>query len=143
MARFTPNVRQIASKESILEDSILFTNRSVNATSFQWWMRNDAGMDSQIVSTASDLNYIFKTPGTYAVWLVAANGSCTDTTEKFSFPVFDPTVDGGHRPEGMFSAISRRKLQLTMSICNYGYAPVPTGTPVTFYDADPRDPECP
>ena len=32
------------------------------------------------------------------------------------------------------------KIMVTMNICNSGYAPVPTGTPVTFYDADPRDP---
>ncbi len=139
MARFTPNVRQIASKESILEDSILFTNRSVNATSFQWWMSNDAGMAPQIVSTVSDLNYIFKTPGAYAVWLVAANGSCTDTTEIFSFPVHDPTVDGTVSLRDV-QCYQQTKIMVTLVINNTGYAPIPTGTPVTFYDADPRNP---
>ncbi|MDP4213720.1 MAG: gliding motility-associated C-terminal domain-containing protein [Bacteroidota bacterium] len=138
MARFYPDVRQIASKESIMEDSILFTNRSVNATSYHWWMSNDKGMSPQIVSTAFNLNYKFKVPGSYAVWLIATNGSCSDTTEKFSFPVYDPTVDGTVSLNNV-QCYQQTKINATISICNYGYAPVPTGTPVSFYDADPRN----
>ena len=63
-------------------------------SSYQWWMSNDQGMTPQVVSNAFNLNYIFKTPGKYSVWLIAANGSCNDTTEIFKFPVFDPTADG-------------------------------------------------
>jgi gliding motility-associated-like protein len=138
MARFTPNVRQIASKESIMEDSILFTNRSVNATSYQWWMSNDKGMSPQVVSTAFLLNYAFKVPGSYSVWLVAANGSCSDTTEKFNFPVFDPTVDGTVSLDDV-QCYQQTKIIVTFGICNGGFAPVPAGTPVSFYDADPRN----
>jgi gliding motility-associated-like protein len=138
MARFTPDVRQIASKESIILDSIMFTNKSVNATSYQWWMSNDQGMSPQIVSNAFNLNYVFKTPGNYSIWLIAANGACSDTTEIFKFPVFDPTVDGTISLSDV-QCYQQTKIIATISICNGGFAPVPAGTPVSFYDADPRN----
>ena len=137
MARFTPDVRQIASKDPILLDSILFSNRSVNATAYQWWMSNDQGMAPQVVGTASDFDNSYKTPGSYSVWLIASNGSCSDTTEKFNFPVFDPTVDGVINLNDV-QCYQQTKITVTFNICNSGYAPVPEGTPVTFYDADPR-----
>jgi gliding motility-associated-like protein len=136
MARFTPDVRQIASKESILLDSIVFTNRSVNATAYQWWMSNDQGMAPQMVSTVFSLDQPYQTPGSYSVWLIATNGSCSDTTEKFNFPVFDPTVDGTIGFNDV-QCYQQTKITATLDICNYGYAPIPAGTPVSFYDADP------
>jgi gliding motility-associated-like protein len=136
MARFSPNVRQIASKDPILVDSILFSNFSIGATSFQWWMSNDAGMSPQVISTAADLNMPFKTPGNYTVWLVAANGACSDTTEKFKFPVYDPTVDGTVSLSDV-QCYQQTKLIVKMSVCNNGYAAVPAGIPITFYNADP------
>ncbi len=137
MARFTPNVRQIASKESILLDSILFSNRSVNATSFQWWMSNDKGMAPQIISTSNNLNYTFNSPGNYSVWLIAANGSCSDTSGKFNFPVYDPTVDGTVSFNNV-ECYQQTKIMVSINVCNSGYASVPAGTPISFYDADPR-----
>jgi gliding motility-associated-like protein len=138
MARFYPNVRQIASKENIMTDSILFTNRSVNASSSQWWMSNNQGMDPQVVSTSFSLNYTFKTPGYYSVWLVAANGSCTDTSEKFNFPVYDPTVDGTVSFNSV-ECYQQTKVKVSISVCNNGYTFAPAGTPVSFYDSDPRN----
>jgi len=138
MARFTPDVRQIASKEFIMLDSIMFTNKSVNGNSYQWWMSNDQGMIPQVVSDVFNLNYIFKKPGKYSVWLVATNGSCNDTTEIFKFPVFDPTADGTIGLSDVH-CYQQTKIAATFSICNSGYAPIPTSTPVSFYDADPRN----
>jgi len=135
-ARFTPDVRQIASKDPILLNSILFSNRSVNATSYQWWMSNDAGMAPELVSTAFDLNKPFKASGNYSVWLVAKNGACSDTTEKFNFPVYDPTVDGTVSLSDV-QCYQQTKIMVKMSVCNYGYASIPAGIPVTFYNADP------
>jgi gliding motility-associated-like protein len=135
-ARFTPNVRQIAAKKNILLDSILFTNKSVNATSYAWWMSNNAGMSPQIVSTQISLNYVFDTPGQYSVWLIATNGSCSDTTEKFNFPVLDPTFDGVMGISGA-QCYKNDSIKITMRICNNGYSSSPTGTPVSFYDDDP------
>ncbi len=136
-ARFYPDIRQIAAKAPILLDSIFFTNRSDQATSFQWWMANDAGMAPHIVSTAVNLNYTFSTPGNYQVWLVASNGSCVDTTEKFYFPVYDPTVDATLYFNDV-ECYHENKLLVTMTVCNNGYVPIPAGTPVSFYDADPK-----
>jgi gliding motility-associated-like protein len=137
MARFTPDVRQIASKDAILLDSILFTNRSVNASSFQWWMSNDQGMTPQLVSKAFNLDAPYKIPGNYSVWLIASNGACSDTSEKFNFPVFDPTVDGTIGLNDV-QCYQETKIIVSFIVCNAGYAPVPAGTPVSFYDADPR-----
>jgi gliding motility-associated-like protein len=136
LARFTPDVRQTASKDPILLNSILFSNRSVNAASYQWWMSNNAGMAPEIVSTTPDFNKPFKDPGNYSVWLVAKNGACSDTTEKFNFPVYDPTVDGAVSLSDV-QCYQQTKIMVKMSVCNYGYASLPAGIPVAFYDADP------
>jgi gliding motility-associated-like protein len=138
IARFTPDVRQIASKESIMLDSILFSNKSVNATSYKWWLSNDNGISPETVSDAFDLNYTFKIPGNYSVWLIASNGSCSDTTEIFKFPVFDPTSDGTISLSDT-RCYQQTKILANISICNGGYAAIPAGTPVSFYDADPRN----
>jgi gliding motility-associated-like protein len=136
MASFSPNVRQIAAKKNIMLDSILFTNRSINATTYQWWMSNDAGMSAQIVSAQFNLNYIFDTPGQYSVWLIASNGSCSDTTEKFNFPVHDPTVDGAMGIDAA-QCFKNDSIQITIRLCNNGFASIPMGTPVSIYDDDP------
>jgi gliding motility-associated-like protein len=137
MARFYPDKRIIASKDQIINDSILFTNRSVNAVSYQWWMSNsDSTIPAQIISTANNLNQIFSPPGKYSIWLVAVNNGCTDTTEKFNFTVSDPTVDAVIGL-GDVECFEQTKIKLGFQVCNNGYAPIPAGTPVSFYDGDP------
>lgn len=136
-ARFYTDKRLIASKDPIYLDSILFTNTSHNGVSYQWLMRNDAGMAEQVVSTATNLNYVFKTPGNYFVRLIATNGSCSDTSNVFDVPVQDPTHDGAL----FFNQVDcyqQTKLRVSMFVCNYGYAPIPPGIPISFYDTDPR-----
>jgi gliding motility-associated-like protein len=136
MARFYPDKRIIASKDQILNDSILFTNRSVNAGSYQWWISNNTGMSPQIISYAFNLNQSFASPGQYSIWLVASNGGCSDTTEKFNLTVYDPTIDAtiGF---GDVECYEQTKIKVNFEVCNLGYAPMPVGTPVTFYDGDP------
>ena len=137
MARFYPDKRIIASKSQIMNDSILFTNRSVNAVSYQWWMSSaDSTLPAQIISTANNLNEIFSSPGKYSVWLVAVNNGCTDTTEKFNFTVSDPTVDAVIGL-GDVQCFEQTKIKVGFQVCNYGYSPIPAGTPVSFYDGDP------
>jgi gliding motility-associated-like protein len=137
MARFYPDKRIIASKAPFLLDSILFTNRSVNATSWQWLMSNNKGMAEQVVSTSFHLNYVFDSSGTYAVRLIASNGPCADTTEYFNFNVEDPVIDG---TVGLTSVecFQQTKIKLSVYVCNSGYATIPSGVPISFYDADPR-----
>ena len=136
MARFYPDKRIIASKDQIINDSILFTNRSVNATSYQWWISSDSSMPAQMISTAYNLNQILSSPGKYSIWLVAANNGCTDTTEKFNFTVTDPTVDAVIGL-GDVECFEQTKIKVGFQVCNNGYAPIPAGTPVSFYDGDP------
>jgi gliding motility-associated-like protein len=137
MARFYPDKRIIASKDQILNDSILFSNRSVNAGSYQWWISNNSGMLPQIISTGSNLNQIFHSPGEYSLWLIASNGGCSDTTEKFNVNVLDPTVDATMSFPNL-ACYEQTKIKVDMRICNQGYVQMPAGTPITFYDGDPR-----
>ena len=137
LARFTPDKRIIASKANIMLDTIYFENRSVNATSYQWWISNDTSLVPQIVSTSFDLHQVFKTPGHYSIWLVASNGSCSDTTKKMHFSVNDPTIDAtiGFRDVQCYQ---QTKIIVSFLVCNHGYVAMPAGTPLTFYDGDPK-----
>ncbi len=137
VSRFYPDKRLIASKTPIYPDSIYFTNRSVNATSFQWLMSHGKDSVENVVSTAKDLNYIFQDPGDYLVRLIASNGSCSDTSEKFNFTVLDPTPDATLSFR-IVDCYEQTKIRVELSVCNYGFAPVPAGTPVSFYEGDPR-----
>ncbi|HEY2647941.1 MAG TPA: gliding motility-associated C-terminal domain-containing protein [Puia sp.] len=136
MARFYPDKRIIASKDQIINDSILFTNRSVNAASYQWWISSDSSLPAQMISTTYNLNKIFSSPGKYSIWLVAINGGCTDTTEKFNFTVSDPTVDADIGL-GDVVCFEQTKIKISFQVCNHGYAPLPSGTPVSFYEGNP------
>ena len=136
-ARFYGDKDYIASKLSLYKDSIFFTNTSINATSYKWIMSNDKGMDEQIVSTVKDLVYIFPTPANYKLRLIATNGSCIDTSNIYTIYNADPTQDGVAYMSSV-DCYQQTKIKVTLYICNNGYAPIPPGTPITFYDADPR-----
>ena len=136
-ARFYGDKDYIASKLSMYKDSIFFTNTSVNATSYKWMMSNDKGMNEQVVSTVKDLVYIFPTPANYKLRLIATNGSCIDTSNIYSIYNDDPTQDGVAYMNTV-DCYQQTKVKVTLFICNNGYAPIPPGTPIAFYDSDPR-----
>ena len=136
-ARFYGDKDFIASKISLYEDSISFTNISVNASSYKWMMSNDKGMDEQLVSTSKDLVYVFSVPANYRLRLIAINGNCTDTSNVYQIYNQDPTQDGAAWINTI-NCYQQTKVRITLGICNNGYAPIPPGTPITFYDADPR-----
>src|SRR5262249_393775 len=136
MARFYPDKRLIAAKDPFLLDTILFKNRSVNATQYSWLMSNDQGMAEQVVSNAKDLDYIFRAPGNYTVRLVAGNGSCVDTTSTFKFSVRDATPDGAMAFTDI-ECYQQTKLKISLYVCEMGYAPILPNSPITFYDGDP------
>ena len=136
MARFTPDKQTIASKSPIYLDSIQFSNHSVNATSYKWLLSNGMGMTDSLVGTSSNLTYVFGTPGAYTMVLVATNGACTDTTEAFSIPVLDPTADGTLSLYNVH-CYHQDSIQMTLTVCNNGYASLPPGIPISFYDANP------
>ena len=130
MARFYADKQTIASESPFYLDSIQFTNRSVNGTSYQWLL------NGVVVSTSTNLTYVFNTPGNYNMRLVATNGACIDTTEAFTIPVSDPTPDGVLTLTNVH-CYNEDSLQASVVVCNEGYAPLPKGIPITFYDADP------
>ncbi|MCS3795418.1 T9SS type B sorting domain-containing protein [Niastella sp. OAS944] len=137
VARFYPSKRKIASKENIETDHVVFTNRSRNATAWKWLMSNDKGMAEQVVSTDEQLDHIFKVPGTYKVRLYATNGACEDTTNPVTIVVDDPTADGVIHVESV-TCYNQDKVRVQLWFENRGYVTIPKGTPVSFYDADPR-----
>ncbi|MGZ5134279.1 MAG: M43 family zinc metalloprotease, partial [Flavitalea sp.] len=136
-ARFYSNKTTVASKLNIYTDTIIFTNNSYNGQTFQWLMSHDQGMAEQVVSTDRHLTYVFPTPGNYTIRLVATNGSCSDTTGLFTVPVLEPTADGVPFNVSI-SCLQQNKIQINFCISNYGFAPLPKNSVVSFYDADPR-----
>ena len=137
IARFTADKRTISSGDAFLLDTIFFENRSVNAVSYQWWASKDPDMAPAIISTTKDLHQVFHVPGVYSVWLIATNGNCNDTSEKLTINVFDPTPDATIGITDV-QCYQQTKIQVSFLVCNSGYDTIPAGTPVTFYDADPR-----
>lgn len=137
-ARFYTDKRIIASKSPVYTDSIMFTNNSVNATSYQWLQRFNQ-QPEQTISTDKDYRHVFLNPGNYTMRLVATNGNCADTTEYFTIPVADPTQDGT-MVINTGQCYQQSKIRVTVQVCNFGYAPIPAKTTISFYDADPRSP---
>ncbi|MES1197742.1 MAG: gliding motility-associated C-terminal domain-containing protein, partial [Chitinophagaceae bacterium] len=138
-ARFYTDKKTIASRIPNFIDSIKFTNTSVNAISYQWLMSNNMGMSEQVISTDPDITYVFPAPGSYRVRLIATNGSCIDTSEFYTVPVLEPTVDGA--PFNVkIQCFQQDKIRVSFCIANLGYESLPANTPVSFYDADPRLP---
>jgi gliding motility-associated-like protein len=139
LARFYPDKRLIASKDPIYLDSVLFTNRSVNANAYQWLIGNDQGMAEQVVSTGFNLSYTFRVPANYTIRMIASSGSCADTTETFNLLVEDPTPDGTVNFSDV-ECYQETKIKVTVNVCNSGFDTIPANTPISFYDADPRVP---
>ncbi len=144
-ARFTPDVRLIASKQERAKmlDSVLFSNRSVNATAFEWTVRHEpydgmAPAQADFISTDQDLSHVFLEPGDYYITLIAKNGStCVDTCGPFLLPVLDPTIDGSLKLNRV-DCYKEDSIRVAFEVFNDGFDTIPIGMPVTFYDEDPR-----
>ena len=136
-ARFYTDKQTIASKTGILSDSIVFTNDSYNGVTYQWLISNDQGMAEQLVSTSTNLTYVFPVPANYEVRLIATNGACSDTTDLYNVPVLDPTADATPFNVSLF-CFQPNKVKINFCIADFGYAQLPASTPVNFYDADPH-----
>lgn len=138
-SRFFTNKRAIASLAGVYTDSIVFTNTSYNGASFQWLVSNDAGLAEQIASTDTNMTYVFLAAATYSVRLIATNGSCSDTSATFSVSVANPTADA-YTISLRATCYQQNKVSIRFCMGNVGYAPIPAGTPVTFYDNNPALP---
>ncbi len=78
VADYTPSATQGAAPLTVT-----FTNGSSGATSYTW-----TTIGSNATTPAP---YVFTTPGTYSVMLVASNGSCSDSIVK-TITIDDPTT---------------------------------------------------
>jgi hypothetical protein len=136
-ARFYTNKHLIASQAIIYQDTINFTNNSYGATDYKWLMGNDKGMAEQVVSTNRDLPYMFPLPANYSIRLIASNGQCADTTLPYLLNVQDPTADAALNISAVH-CFDQTKIKVEFYVCNWSYDTIPAGTPVSFYDADPR-----
>ena len=144
-ARFTPDKRLIAAKQTAgkMVDRVRFTNRSVNATAYEWRVThqpygNRGPAQPDFVSTDVHLDHTFVEPGEYSITLVAGNGpTCAASAGPFVLPVEDPTIDADLRITGA-ECYKEDSILVAFQIINHGYDTIPIGMPVTFFDADPR-----
>lgn len=144
-AKFWNNKQLIASKTGVLNDTILFTNNSVGASSYQWIKTNNNGTVREVITSnaagggANDLNYVFPDPGFFRIKLIATDGACVDSTLDLFVNIVDPTPNAY---VSIYSAYCNQqtKVNLYVVACNFGYAPILPGMPISFYDADPRLP---
>ena len=139
IARFYSNKKSIASKANILLDSILFTNQSLNATSYRWLMRNDNNPTEQDIATSTNLTHVFQESVPHYLRLIATNGTCSDTTNTFGISVFDPTSEA-YLFVARANCFQETKVRLELIVCNSGYKPIPSKTPISFYDRNPTFP---
>lgn len=57
-----------------------FTNRSIGANNYEWWIKNNSTGIESLAATSINLKYLFSSAGTYAVKLKAfSNGACTSS----------------------------------------------------------------
>ncbi len=167
-ARFWPNKRFIAAKAATpaeiasginlgFQDTITFFNRSIGADAFTWTITHKltptspstaiptftkilAGAppttDHTVYNPAIDLQYIFRQPGFYTIQLEAKSGACQDTTNVFKLLVADATAKGNIS----FGAkcVADDSISLDLNVSNSGYDTIPKGTPISFYENDPR-----
>lgn len=138
MARFWPDKRKIASKDPLRFENVLFKNRSIGGNSFKWLLSHVDSLRENVVGTSYDLDYIFRDTGTYWIRLAAFSPICTDTTEFFRIRVVDPTPD--IIPSMSVDCYRDSLLQVSIRVCNDGYATVPPNLPISFYDGDPSLP---
>jgi len=138
MARFFPDKRVIASKAPLMLESVYFTNRSIGATTYKWLLSHVDSTRESVVDTNPGFTYIFPDSGRYWVRLAAFNGGCTDTSNAFRIQVIDPTPDAV--PQITAECYQDTLLKVTVRICNGGYAKIPAGFPISFYDGNPLAP---
>lgn len=137
-ARFYTDKEAIASRASTMADSAVFTNTSENASSYAWLVKK--GTDPEFVySTDKDIKYTFPEPGDYTIRLAVANGACVDTTKAFPYKVENPDADVAMYYPGS-ECVDSTTIKVKVCIWNFGYAALPVGTPISFFDGDPRKP---
>ncbi len=135
-ARFYADKQTVATHLTTNPDTIHFFNNSYGASNFKWLMTNENGANEQVVSTDQNLSRKFDLPGKYSIRLVASNGSCADTTVRYTVTVLEPTPDLAVYMSAVH-CYEQTKIKVDFYICNWGFTTVPAKIPVQFYDANP------
>ena len=135
-SRFSPDKRIIASETGIYNDTVRFVNKSYGASSYKWYMSDHLGGNISMISTDTDLTYMFPKAGSYRISLEATNGSCTEISPTYTMTVLDP------KPDAILTiydvdCYKNDSLRIVFGIYNAGYDTIPPNMPVTFYDRDP------
>jgi gliding motility-associated-like protein len=136
VARFYPNKTKLSSALPLYPGTVLFTNKSEGAATYEWWMNSSTGMPWQVVSTSLNLNYTFPIAGFYGVKLIARNGSCVDSTLVQTIEVINATPDG-YAFVNSLQCFQDSGLRMQLNVCNNGYATIPAGIPISFYEYNP------
>lgn len=142
-ARFSPDKRRMASKQpdSLFMDSVTYTNYSAGADSYEWTVkftaRNGSSSLPDFTSNAQHLTYQLLEPGEYEIQLSASDGFCTDLSNVFYQSVLDPTMDGAPEVNSV-SCVNDDSIKVIMTLYNYGFDTIKAGTPISFYNGDPR-----
>ena len=136
-ARFYPSANEIASLLPDFPDTVIFNNTSVGANQFSWYVTSKG--ITTLASTNKTFYFVPPTPDSFYVYLVAANGACSDITQSQEIIVHDPTPDGTVNLYD-FICYQDSGLQFNVQLCNSGYADIPSNMPISFYENNPNLP---
>lgn len=137
ISRFWGDKVHIASQTGVWEDSVKFTNTSLNGASYIWQISTGGGWTN--IATTSNLTYIFPAAGIYSIRLIAINGSCADTTASYTVNVDDPKADGSPFSVTL-KCYNSNRIQIDFCLVDWGYAPLPQNSVINFYDGNPALP---
>jgi gliding motility-associated-like protein len=135
-ARFSPDKRMIASAGGVYKDAVLFSNKSYGATTYDWYVTDEMGINEQVVSTQTDLLYDFLKPGSYQIWLVASAGACIEKSPTYTLQVQDPAADGQINIYEV-NCYKNDSIRVVFAVRNNGFDTIPAGISVNFYDRYP------
>jgi len=111
--------------------SVLFTDKSQNATSWSW----DIGSDGTVESTNASFVYVFTNPGTYPVSLTAINENGTSPAKTATITVTEESSSSGggsHHSSGGGGGGGSPEPQTNVQVKELSQARVTNGKPVMF-----------
>jgi PKD repeat protein len=76
-----------------INTNLLFANTSLGASGYLWRLFANGSPTPLTTSGATNFSYLFATPGSYELQLIADNGTCRDTARQF-LTVRDPNQCG-------------------------------------------------
>lgn len=103
----------------LIGTQVEFTNRSVGANNYEWWIKNTATGTESLVATTINLTYLFSTAGTYAVKLKAFTGSGTCTSSYYTQIIVSCGTVARFSPDKRIVASKNAIYEDTVTFKNY------------------------